>query len=112
MAEGSYYGKDHLAEFPARITRANKDLAGRFFEYYGSVMGPGALTEREKALIGLAVSHAVQCPYCIETYTKSCLAKGADASQMTEAVHVAAAVSAGSVLVHGMQMFDRVEKSG
>jgi 4-carboxymuconolactone decarboxylase len=67
-------------------------------------MGEGALTVREKALIALAVSHAVQCPYCIDAYTKSSLESGADLDQMTEAVHVAAAIRGGASLVHGMQM--------
>ena len=64
----------------------------------------GALSEREKALIALAVAHAVQCPYCIDAYTQESLAKGADLEQMTEAVHVACAIRGGASLVHGVQM--------
>ena len=64
----------------------------------------GALSEREKALIALAVSHAVQCPYCIDAYTGTSLEKGASLEQMTEAVHVAAAIRGGASLVHGIQM--------
>ena len=66
----------------------------------------GALTAREKALIALAVAHAVQCPYCIDAYTQDSLAKGADLEQMTEAVHVACAIRGGASLVHGLQMMD------
>jgi 4-carboxymuconolactone decarboxylase len=54
--------------------------------------------------MGLAVAHAVQCPYCIDAYTNKSLSNGADLDQMTEAAHVAAAVRAGATLVHGMQM--------
>ena len=61
----------------------------------------GALTQREKSLIALAVAHAVQCPYCIDAYSQDCLEKGADLTQMTEAVHVAAAIRGGASLVHG-----------
>jgi len=64
----------------------------------------GALSEREKSLIALAVAHAVQCPYCIDAYTQESLAKGADLEQMTEAVHVASAIRGGASLVHGVQM--------
>ena len=56
------------------------------------------------ALIALAVAHAVQCPYCIDAYTKTCLEKGSNLEQMTEAVHVAAAIRGGATLVHGLQM--------
>jgi 4-carboxymuconolactone decarboxylase len=58
------------------------------------------------------VSHVVQCPYCIEAYSKDALEKGADLDQMTEAVHVAAAIRGGASLVHGVQMRNHVDKVG
>ncbi|MCQ2752125.1 MAG: arsenosugar biosynthesis-associated peroxidase-like protein [Coriobacteriales bacterium] len=71
--------------------------------YYGAVFADGALTAREKALIALAVACAVQCPYCIDSYTNSCLEMGCDAAQITEAIHVANAIRGGASLVHGAQ---------
>ena len=71
--------------------------------YYGAVFEDGALTAREKALIALAVAASVQCPYCIDAYTNSCLEKGADAAQITEALHVANAIRGGAALAHGVQ---------
>ena len=70
----------------------------------------GALTAREKSLIALAVAHTVQCPYCIDAYTNHCLNKGVTEEQMTEAVHVAAAIRGGASLVHGVQMKNIVKK--
>ena len=69
-----------------------------------------ALSEREKSLIALAVAHTVQCPYCIDAYTKDTLEKGCDVDQLTEAVHVAAAIRGGSSLVHGVQMRNHATK--
>ena len=102
MSKG-YYDPSHLEQF-SRVGDSRPELAEKFFDYYGAVMGDGVLTRREKALIALAVSHAVQCPYCIDAYTKNSLEAGADVDQMTEAVHVAAAIRGGASLVHGMQM--------
>ncbi len=79
-------------------------LGEKFFEYYRAVFADGELSEREKALIGLAVAHTVQCPYCIDSFTQSCLEKGASLGEMTEAVHVVTAVRGGASLVHGVQM--------
>lgn len=62
------------------------------------------MTKREKALIALTVAHAKQCPYCIDAYTTQCLETGSNPEQMTEAIHVAAAMEAGMTLVHGVQM--------
>jgi AhpD family alkylhydroperoxidase len=42
-------------------------------------------------IIDLAVSHAVQCPYCIDAYSSDAYEKGYSEAQMMEAVHVAAA---------------------
>ena len=86
-------------------------MARKFFEYYGAVFETGALSVREKALIALAVAHAVQCPYCIDAYSTECLKQGADLEQMTEAVHVATAIRGGASLVHGLQMLEHVTRS-
>jgi len=106
-----YYHSDHLAKF-GTIAEGSKELATKFFDWYGAVFKEGALSEREKSLIALAVAHAVQCPYCIDAYSKTCLEKGADLDQMTEAVHVAAAIRGGASLVHGVQMLEHVKKVG
>ena len=100
---GPYYDASHLAAF-SHIGDSRPELADKFFAWYAAVMGDGALTRREKALIALGVAHAVQCPYCIDAYSKNSLEAGADLDQMTEAVHVAAAIRGGASLVHGMQM--------
>ena len=107
----SYYDAKDLPRF-GEIGEFAPDLAEKFFSWYGAVFQEGALTEREKALIALAVSHAVQCPYCIDAYTEGCLEKGADPEQMTEAVHVAVAIRGGASLVHGMQMKNHLSKLG
>ena len=72
-------------------------------------MAAGALSAREKALIALAVSHALKCPYCIDAYSKDCLEKGANENQMSEAVHVAATMAAGITLVHSVQMMNHID---
>lgn len=104
----TYYKPEHLPRF-GDIAEGNKELADLFFKYYGKVFEDGALTAREKALIALAVSHTVQCPYCIDAYTSECLEKGSDLEQMTEAVHVATAIRGGASLVHGIQMLEKVQ---
>lgn len=104
-----YYQPDHLANF-GQISEGSPELAQKFFDYYQAVFQEGALSAREKALIALAVSHTVQCPYCIDAYSKECLQQGADLEQMTEAVHVATAIRGGAALVHGLQMLDHVNQ--
>ncbi|HMA42412.1 MAG TPA: arsenosugar biosynthesis-associated peroxidase-like protein, partial [Gemmatimonadales bacterium] len=87
-------------------------LAEKFFDYYAAVFAEGALSAREKSLIALAVAHSVQCPYCIDAYSKDALEKGSNLDEMTEAVHVAAAIRGGASLVHGVQMLNHVDELG
>jgi len=105
----TYYDPADLAKF-GEIGKDAPELAKKFFDYYGAVFAEGDLTEREKALIGLAVAHAIQCPYCIDAYTQNCLEKGSNLSEMTEAVHVVNAIRGGASLVHGVQMRNVAEK--
>ncbi len=105
----TYYNPKDLARFED-IGKEAPELGRKFFEYYNAVFAEGELTEREKALIGLAVAHAVQCPYCIDAFTQSCLEKGAGLGEMTEAVHVVTAIRGGASLVHGVQMRNLAEK--
>lgn len=104
-----YYNAKDLPRFPD-VGKDAPELWAKFLGWYSSVFTEGALTEREKALIALAVSHAVQCPYCIDAYTTGSLEKGATPEQMTEAVHVAAAIRGGASLVHAVQMRNHLDK--
>lgn len=105
----NYYNPEDLKKF-SEIGDFQKDLATSFFSYYGEVFKDSALTAKEKSLIALAVSHAVQCVYCIDSYTSDCVTKGYSREQMMEAVHVAAAIRGGATLVHGVQMMNKVKK--
>jgi alkylhydroperoxidase/carboxymuconolactone decarboxylase family protein len=106
--DSNYYKPEDLNKF-GNITDFQERMGDKFFEYYEEVFEEGALTTREKALIALAVSHALQCPYCIDAYTTNSLEKGASEEQMMEAVHVAAAIRGGSTLVHSVQMMNKVK---
>lgn len=107
--EKKYFDPSDLKKF-GNITEFQEVMGKKFFDWYGEVFKEGALTEREKALIALAVAHAVACPYCIDAYSSTCLEKGADEEQMMEAVHVAAAIKSGATLVNAVQMMNHVKQ--
>ncbi|MBK6545593.1 MAG: carboxymuconolactone decarboxylase family protein [Saprospiraceae bacterium] len=103
-----YYNASDLGKF-GDIGEFKKNVADKFFAWYGEVFVEGALTAREKSIIALAVAHAVQCPYCIDAYSTDAFEKGYSEAQMMEAVHVAAAIRGGASLVHGVQMMNKVK---
>ncbi len=104
-----YYEEKDLERFD-EIAKYRPDLYDIFMNYYQGVMSAGALTTREKALIALAVAHTVQCPYCIDAYTRGSLEAGSNMEEMTEAIHVAAAIRGGAALIHGLQAHNVAEK--
>ncbi|MCX6140368.1 MAG: arsenosugar biosynthesis-associated peroxidase-like protein [Candidatus Kapabacteria bacterium] len=105
----TYYDPKDLGKF-GEIAEFQPALAEKFFSWYGDVFAEGALSQREKSLIALAVAHAVQCPYCIDAYSTDSLQKGATEEMMMEAVHVAAAIRGGASLVHGVMMMNKVKE--
>lgn len=105
----TYYNPKDLRKFGS-ISDWNRELGEKFFDYYNAVFAEGKLSAREKSLIALAVSHAIQCPYCIDAYTTDGLQRGIEKGEMMEAVHVAGAIRGGASLVHGVQMMNKVDK--
>src|SRR5918994_2002902 len=91
----AYYEEDDLQRF-SEIARHRPDLFEKFMAWYQACQEDGALSRREKALIGLAVAHALQCPYCIDAFSQSCLEAGSNLEQMTEAIHMASALRGGA----------------
>jgi len=71
----SYYLSEDLSRFGdmGRTVPQQHDL---FMKWYGKVMEKGALDERTKKLIALAVAYAIQEPYCIDSYSSACAEAG------------------------------------
>lgn len=107
--DNHYYNAADLGRF-GQIGDYQKELADKFFAWYGEAFKDSALSAKEKSLIALAVAHAVQCPYCIDAYSGDAFSKGWSEAQMMEAVHVAAAIRGGASLVHGVQMMNKVKE--
>ena len=106
---GDYYDDNDLERF-GEVGKYSPDLFKKFMDWYGSSLQEGVLSKREKVLIGLAVAHAIQCPYCIDAYTKSCLEEGMNLDHITEAVHVASAIRGGASLVHAIQAHNTIDR--
>ena len=87
----SYYHEDDLARF-GDMGKNVPHLWEKFQAWYGAVFADGALSEREKSLIALAVATAVQCPYCIDAYTQASLEKGSNLDRMAVATWIASVI--------------------
>ena len=74
------------------------------------VFEAGALSEKTKQLIAVAVAHVTQCPYCIRSHSKSAIQKGASKGEIMEAIWVAAEMRAGAAYAHATIAMDEMDK--
>src|SRR3954447_6202201 len=86
-----------LAARPAELAPAIHDPFQAFSE---QVFADGALPEKTKQLIAVAVAHTTQCPYCIKGHTRLAARKGASPEEIMEAIWVAAEMRAGGAYAH------------
>lgn len=75
-----------------------------------SVFSEGALTEKTKHLIAVAVAHVTQCPYCIKSHTKQAMRKGASQQEVMEAIWVASEMRAGAAFAHSIIALDEMDE--
>ncbi|WP_182346390.1 carboxymuconolactone decarboxylase family protein [Tomitella gaofuii] len=80
--------------------------AEAFAAFSKAVFAEGALDEKTKQLIAVAVAHVTQCPYCIKGHTKVAHRKGASPQEVMEAVWVAAEMRAGGAYAHSTLALD------
>ncbi|MDP6359115.1 MAG: arsenosugar biosynthesis-associated peroxidase-like protein [Planctomycetota bacterium] len=105
----SYYDPDDLARF-GEVGDHKPELYEAFNRWYSDTMAEGALPKKTKALIAMAVAHAVQCPYCIDAWAVGARNAGSSMDEITEALHVASAIRGGAALVHGVQAINAMER--
>ncbi len=102
--------------FPASNAKTNKakaDLAPKNIEawrnFSKTVFEEGALDEKTKQLIAIAVAHVTQCPYCIRAHSRGAVNKGASKEEIMEAIWVASEMRAGAAYAHADIMMDELE---
>lgn len=87
-----------------QIAMHRKELAPAAHEAFDNfshtVFADGALPEKTKQLIAVAVAHVTQCPYCIQGHTKLARRKGNSEAEVMEAIWVAAEMRAGGAYAH------------
>jgi alkylhydroperoxidase/carboxymuconolactone decarboxylase family protein len=105
----SYYMSEDLARF-GEIAKTTPQLFDHFMKWYAAAMEKGALDEKTKKLIALAVAYAIQEPYCIDSYASACTDAGLSPEEMAEAVNVAAVIRGGGVIAHWVQVCNTIAR--
>ena len=87
-------------QMSARRKALAPDIHDAFDGFSRAVFAEGALPEKTKQLIAVAVAHVTQYPYCITGHTKLARRKGASPEEIMEAIWVAAEMRAGGAYAH------------
>ncbi len=107
-------GTEMFAQATPEIAQRRRELAPEVNDaweaFSKAAFRAGALDEKTKQLIAVAVAHTTQCPYCIRGHTKVAVAKGATESQIMEAIWVAAEMRAGGAYAHSTLALDALDK--
>jgi len=81
-----------------------------FEAFSQAVFADGALPEKTKQLIAVAVAHTTQCPYCIRGHTRLARRKGNSDQEIMEAIWVAAEMRAGAAYAHATLALEELAK--
>jgi AhpD family alkylhydroperoxidase len=93
-------------ELAARRVELAPETNAAFQAFSKQVFAEGALSEKDKQLIAVAVAHVTQCPYCIRGHTRLAQRKGASEQEIMEAIWVAAEMRAGGAYAHSVIALD------
>lgn len=93
--------------FMRNYKSASPDLLKAYADFSGAVFADEGreIPKKFRELMAVAVAVSSQCPYCIESHTKSAVRAGASGAELAEASWVAAAIGAGAAYTHGRQVF-------
>lgn len=96
------------------IHKLRKELAppihAAFEAFSRAVFDDGALPDKTKQLIAVAVAHTTQCPYCIRGHTRLARRKGNSDQEIMEAIWVAAEMRAGGAYAHATLALEELAK--
>jgi AhpD family alkylhydroperoxidase len=105
----NYHEHSDLAMLPELQKLAPTEFAG--FVELDKIVGrtDGAIPQKYRELMALAVAFTTQCPYCLDVHTALAKRAGATREEVAETAFIAAALRAGAAVTHGtlaLKLFD------
>ncbi|NRB71152.1 MAG: carboxymuconolactone decarboxylase family protein [Xanthomonadales bacterium] len=105
--------------FLERRKRGNEKLLAtdnmaikRFMSLDKQVYGDGALSVKNKELMGLVASAVLRCNDCIDYHLQRCVEEGCDKQELDEALAVALMVGGSIVIPHARHAAETLDQLG
>lgn len=102
---------EYTREMTEKKDNLTPDTMEKWRQFSRQVFSEGALDQKTKQLIAIAVAHVTQCPYCIRSHTSQALRKGATEQEILEAIWIAAEMRAGAATAHAALAIDEMKKA-
>src|SRR5205085_9883302 len=100
IGDPTVYDMQNLTKFE-KLGELAPEAFKRFVAFDEAAFKDGAVPQKYKELIAVAVALTTQCPYCIEIHAKRAKAAGATEQELAETTLLAAALRAGGAITHG-----------
>jgi AhpD family alkylhydroperoxidase len=107
----NYYLKENSHNI-RRLPELKPEAYKAFIEFSSQVFKDGALSNKIKQLMAVAVAHTTQCPWCIDAHVKRAMELGATDEELAEAVLVAMEIRAGGAFSHAGIAFGIAAEQG
>lgn len=108
MKNGDVFPKT-TKELADKRTALAPEIMEAWSNFSKTAFKEGALPEKTKQLIAVAVAHVTQCPYCIRSHTRIAMRKGASREEIMEAIWIAAEMRSGAAYAHSVIALDEME---
>ncbi|AKJ63339.1 carboxymuconolactone decarboxylase family protein [Kiritimatiella glycovorans] len=82
------------------LKESSSEAMGAMGQLHKALMTEGALSEKQKELIALAIGVAVRCEPCIYLHTRDCLKAGASREEIMEAAQTAVMMQGGPAFTY------------
>lgn len=93
----------------ARVLDTESLAIKRFFALDKQVYADGALSAREKELLGLVASLVLRCNDCVDYHLERCVEEGLGRPELDEAVSVAMMVGGSIVIPHARHAAESID---
>lgn len=104
---------ERLQESNALMGRLMQDMPEQlksFSAFIQAAEAPGALDEKTKHLMLLALGVAFQCTWCIAVHTKDCVDAGASKEEILESAMMAVVMGGGPKLMYIEIVYEELDK--
>ena len=102
------YGRavqEELREPSRALRRAIPEVYDGYRQMHAAAYAAGALDEKTKELIALAIAVSKECDGCIASHARGAVRAGATDSEVAEALGVTIAMNGGPATVYGPRAF-------